>query len=297
VSAVHRLLTWVVEPGFFSSAPVHVALGVGAAAAAVSAVVGVFTVMRGQSFAGHALTDVAAAGGAGAVLAGTSALSGFVVVGLVGAGAMDLVGVQRVRGRDLATGVVLGVATGLTALVLYLDTTARATTGAAQQILFGSVVSVDPATVPLSVALGAAAVAAMGVLYRPLLLSSVSPDIAAARGVPTRLVGLVFMGALSVAVGLSAVAIGAILSTALLVGPAASALRMARRVGWAVVVAVVIGVAATSLGVLLAYDSYYWGSSRRGLPVSFFVVALVVAAYAVSGLWARLARRPARAVR
>lgn len=281
---MHRLLTWVVEPGFVSSAPVHVALVVGAAAAAVSAVVGVFTVLRSQSFAGHALTDVAAAGGSASLLAGTGALAGFVVFGLLGAGAMDLLGVQRVRGRDLATGVVLGAATGLTALVLYLDSTVRATTGAAQQVLFGSIFSVDSAIVPLAVALGAAAVAAVGVVYRPLLLSSVDPDMAAARGVPTRAVGLVFMAALSVAVGLSAVAIGAILSTALLVGPATAALRVTRRVGWAVLGAVVIGVASTSLGILLAYDSYYWGSGHRGLPVSFFVVAVVLAAYAASGL-------------
>lgn len=290
MSAVHRLLTWLVEPGFTSSGPVHVALAVGTVAATVSAVVGVFTVLRGQSFAGHALTDVAAAGGSGALLFGAGALSGFVVGGLLGAGAMDLVGVQRARGRDLATGVVLGVATGVTALVLYLDTTTRATAGSVQQVLFGSIFSVDAAVVPLSVALGTVAVAAVGALYRPLLLSSVDPDMAAARGVPTRAVGVVFMGALSLAVGLSAVAIGAILSTALLIGPAAAALRATRRLGWAVATAVVIGTAATSLGVLLAYDSYYWAPGRRGLPVSFFVVALVVAAYGLSGLPARRRR-------
>ncbi|MDE3087010.1 MAG: metal ABC transporter permease [Acidobacteriota bacterium] len=288
---MHRLLTWLVEPGFASSAPVHVALVVGTVAATVSAVVGVFTVLRGQSFAGHALTDVAAAGGSGALLLGAGALSGFVVGGLLGAGAMDLVGVQRARGRDLATGVVLGVATGVTALVLYLDTTTRATAGTVQQVLFGSIFSVDAAVVPVSVALGAVAVAAVGALYRPLLLSSVDPELAAARGVPTRAVGVVFMGALSLAVGLSAVAIGAILSTALLVGPAAAALRATRRLGWAVVTAVVIGTVSTSLGVLFAYDSYYWAPGRRGLPVSFFVVALVVAAYGVSGLPARRRRR------
>ena len=287
---MHRLLTWVVEPGFASSGPAHVALVVGAAAAAVSAVVGVFTVLRGQSFAGHALTDVAAAGGSGALLAGAGPLAGFVVFGLVGAGAMELVGVQRVRGRDLATGIVLGAATGLTALILYLDTTARTTTGAAQQILFGSIFSVDPATVPLSIALGAVGVAAVGVVYRPLLLSSVDPDIAAARGVPTRAIGTVFMGALSVAVGLSALTIGAVLSTALLVGPAASALRLTRRLGWALAGAVVIGVAATSLGTLLAYDSYYWDAGHRGVPVSVFVVAVVLVAYAVSGLRSRRRR-------
>ena len=66
-------------------------------------------------------------------------LAGFIGMGVAGAGVMDLIGVQRVRGRDLATGVVLGAAIGLTALFLYLDTTASATTGATQQVLFGSI--------------------------------------------------------------------------------------------------------------------------------------------------------------
>ena len=287
---MHRLLNWIVEPGFVSSAPVHVALALGAAASVVSAAVGVFTVMRGQSFAGHALTDVAATGGSGALLAGATPLTGFVVFGLFGAGAMDVMGVQRVRGRDLATGIVLGASTGLTALILYFDTTTRATTGAAQQILFGSIFLVQSSVVPLAVALGTASIVAIAVLYRPLLLSSVHPDIAAARGVPSRVVGLLFMGTLSVAVGLSAMTIGAILSTALLIGPAASALRMTRRIGAALAVACVVGVAATWLGILLAYDSYYWGSSHRGLPVSFFVVTLVLVAYGISGLRVRFDR-------
>jgi zinc/manganese transport system permease protein len=92
------------------------------------------------------------------------------------------------------------------------------------------------------------------------------------------------MAALAVAVGLSALAIGAILSTALLIGPAATALRLTNRTGAALIIAAVIGVAATWLGVLLAYDSYYWGSSHNGYPVSFFIVALSFLAYLASGL-------------
>ena len=140
------------------------------------------------------------------------------------------------------------------------------------------------------VALGAIAVA-----YRPLLLSTVSTDIAAARGAPVRTAGLLFMLALAVAVGLSSLAIGTILSTALLIGPPAAALRLTRSVGRALAVASVIGVVATGLGVLLAYDSYYWGSSHQALPVSFFIVVLVFAAYLLSGLRVR-ARAPRPAV-
>jgi zinc/manganese transport system permease protein len=121
------------EPGFFSSQPVRTALVIGGVTAVVSAIVGVFTVVRSQSFAGHALTDVATAGGSGAFYFGFNALAGFIGGGIIGGGAMDLIGVQRVRSRDLATGIVLGAATGLAALFLYLDTTVSATTGATQQ--------------------------------------------------------------------------------------------------------------------------------------------------------------------
>jgi zinc/manganese transport system permease protein len=92
------------------------------------------------------------------------------------------------------------------------------------------------------------------------------------------------MLALAVSVGLSSLAVGAILSTALLIGPAAAALRLTSRVGRAVLVACLIGAGSTWLGILLAYDSFYWGSSQQGLPVSFFIVAVIFAAYLVSGL-------------
>ena len=281
---MHQLYTLVFEPGFFSSQQVHTAAVIGGVVAIVSAVVGVFTVMRGQSFAGHALGDVSAAGGSGALLIGLSPLAGFVGLGIAGAGVMDMIGVRRVRGRDLATGIVLGAAIGLSALFLYLGTTAGATTGATQQILFGSIFTINPGTIPAVVILGVISLASIATVCRPLLLAAVSTDIAAARGVPVRLVGLLFMLALAVSVGLSSLAVGAILSTALLIGPAAAALRLTRRVGPALAGACLIGVGATWLGVLLAYDSYYWGPGHQGLPVSFFIVAAVFAAYLLSGL-------------
>ncbi len=281
---------WFFEPGLFSSAPVRTALIVGAVVAVVSAIVGVFTVLRGQSFAGHSLADVSTAGGSGALLLGLSPLTGFLWGGILGALAMDLIGVQRVRGRDVATGIVLGAATGLAALFLYLDTTTQAITGATQQILFGSIFSVDASTVPVVEVCGLLALCLIAFIFRPLLLSSLSPEAAAARGVRVRLVGSLFMVALAAAVALSALAIGAILSTALLIGPAASSLRLTRRFGWSIALAAVLGVATTWLGIVLAYDSYYWSSSRTGLPVSFFIVSLVVLVYLASGLPALRAR-------
>ena len=290
---MHQILTAVFEPGFFGSAQVHVAVTIGGIVAVVSAVVGVFTVMRGQSFAGHSLGDVSAAGGSGALLIGLSPVAGFVGLGAVGAAVMDLIGVQRLRGRDLATGIVLGAAIGLSALFLYLTATTGATTGATQQVLFGSIFTTSSGTVPVVSILGALSLAAIAVIYRPLLLSTVSPDIAAARGVPVRLVGVAYMLALAVSVGLSSLAIGAILSTALLIGPAATALRLTRRMSAALGVACLIGVLATWLGVLLSYDSYHWGSSHLSLPVSFFIVAVIFVTYLGSGAAGSRAARAA----
>jgi zinc/manganese transport system permease protein len=275
---------YLFEPGFFSSAPVGIAFVIGAVSAIVSAIVGVFTVMRGQSFAGHALTDVATTGGSGAFFFNLSPLVGFLGAGVLGAGAMESVGVDRLRGRDVATGIVLGFATGLAALFLYLDTTKSASTGVSQQILFGSIFTLDPSTIPLVVVMSVITLGVLALIYRPLLLSSISPDLAAARGISVRVIGILFMLALAVSVGLSSIAVGSLLSTALLIGPAATALRVTRNLHSALIVASVMGVVVTWVGIILAYDSFYWFTSSQGLPVSFFIVALIFLAYLLSGL-------------
>ncbi len=285
---------WLFEPGFFASPQVHTALAIGGVSALVSAIVGVFTVIRGQSFAGHALTDASATGGSGALLVGANPLLGFVVGSLAGAGAMEAVGVRHVRGRDLATGIVLGASIGLASLFLYLTTSTTATTGATQQILFGSIFVTTPSTLPVVAVFSVLSLGIVAVVFRPLLLSSVDSDLAAARGVPVRAIGIAYMGALALAVGLSSLAIGAILSTALLIGPAATALRITKRVGRSMLASTAIGVASTWLGILLAYDSPEWGSGHDALPVSFWVVALVFSGYLLSGLVARFATSSVR---
>jgi len=272
------LLTAIFEPGFFTSEPVHTAMIIGGGAALVSGVVGVFTVIRGQSFAGHAVADVTSAGGSASFLLGINPLLGFLGMAVVAAGGMELVGIRRIRERDLVTGIVLGAGLGLTALFLYLDVTMGSTTGAANTVMFGSMFAIPAETIPLALIVGLGALVMVAVLYRPLLLSSVDPDLAEARGLPLRLIGFLHMLMLALAASLSAMTIGAILSTALLIGPAATALRVARRPGSAIVIAVLIGLSATWGGILLAYDSYYW-TPGHGWPVSFFVVTLVFLSY------------------
>jgi zinc/manganese transport system permease protein len=258
------------------------ALAVGGTVALVAGAVGVFTVLRSQAFAGEALGDIGAAGGSSAYLAGVAPLWGFVGVAVAAAGVMEMIGIQRARGRDLATGVVLGAGFGLAALFLYLGTTYDNTTGATVTILFGSIFALDTSTLPLVLGFGVLALATILLLYRPLLFASVSTELAAARRLPVRLIGALYLLAMALAVALSAVTIGAILSTALLVGPAATALHLTSRPIRALATAGAIGLVLTWLGILLSYDSYHWPPLHHGWPVSFFVVTLVLIAYVAS---------------
>jgi zinc/manganese transport system permease protein len=269
----------VVEPGFFSTETVRIALLAGGIVAAVSGVTGVFTVLRGQSFAGHALGDISATGGSAAFLLSVNPFFGFLAMALIGAGSMEAIGIRRARGRDVATGIVLGAALGLSALFLYFNTTFHNTSGAAINVLFGSLFVITTSTVPVIIACGVGVTAVVLVLYRPLLLSSVGDDVARARGVPVRLTGAIFLLTMAVTVALAAITIGAILSTALLIGPAATALRVTKRPGTAMVTAAAVGVAATWVGCLLAYDSFYWPPVGHGWPVSFCIVAVIFVVY------------------
>lgn len=277
------ILGAVFANGFFTSGTVHTALLVGCLVALVTGIVGVFTVSRGQSFAGHALADLGAVGGSGAFLIGISQLWGFVGAGIIAAVLMELVGVKRLRGRDVATGIIFGSGLGLTALFLYWDTTIANTSNAAISVLFGSLFVIDTSLIPLVVGLSIVSLALIVAIYRWLLLDAVNQDMAAVRGVPVRLTGIVFLIALALAVELSSLTIGAILSTALLIGPAAIALRLTKRIGVAAIASGLIGVVATAAGIVVSYDSYYWFGNKTNWPVSFCIVAIVFLAYLLSG--------------
>lgn len=276
--SVASLSASVLHSGFVTSGPVHVAMIVGGGAAIVSGVVGVFTVIRGHAFAGHALADVSSAGGSASFLLGINPLLGFAIMAVIGAGGIELVGVRRARERSLATGIVLGAGLGLSALFLYLDVTTGSTTGAAITVMFGSIWAIPASIIPLALGIGIGALVVTGFLYRPLLLSSFDPDLAEVRGIHVRLVGFLHLMVLALAVSLSAMTIGAILSTALLIGPAAIALRLAKRPGWAVLLSALIGLAAVWGGIYLAYESFYW-TPGHGWPVGFFIVMLIFVAY------------------
>lgn len=286
------LLDLVFQPGFFASESVRTALAIGGGAALVSGVIGVFTIIRGQSFAGHALADISSAGGSASYLLGVNPLFGFMAMALAAAAGMEVSPIRRTRERDLVTGIVLGAGLGLSALFLYLAVTVTSTTGAAITVMFGSMFAISPAIVPLAIAVGAGALVVVAIIYRPLLLSCLDSELAAVRGVNVRLIGMIHVAVLALATSLSAMTVGAVLATALLIGPAATTLRLTDRPGLAILLSPLLGLVVTWGGILLAYNSYYW-TPGHGWPVSFFIVTLIVVLHFAVIAIARL-REPKR---
>lgn len=268
---------------FLSSQPVQTALIVGTCAALVSALIGVFTVLRGNAFAGHALADVSSAGGAASFLLGISPLLGFLGMAWIAAFGMEFLGVRKARERDLATGIVLGAGLGLSALFLYLDVTTTSTTGAAVSVMFGSLFAISQGLIWPAIIAVLAVFLLVGLFYRPLILTAVDPDLATLQGISPRWMGLLQLLVLGLAVAVCALAIGAVLATALLIGPAGAAIRLSRRPAQAIFWAMIIALTAIWLGIWMAYESYYWFSGNAW-PVSFFVVVLIFLFYLVAML-------------
>ncbi len=284
------------SPDMFGNDTVVNALVAGTIVAAVTAVLGFFVVLRGLSFAGHAITDIGFTGGSAALLIDVNELWGLLVFCTLAAVGIALLG-ERARDRDVATGVILALAFGLGALFIYASghlSLGSHNANATFTLLFGSIFDADPSLTPVMADIGLACLAVLGVLYRPLLFASVSPETAAARGVPVRLIGVVFLVVMALAVAETAQVVGVLLSTALLIGPAATANYLTAHTGRAIALAVVLGVVEVWVGIVLAYDSYSWGNGT-GWPVSAFITVLALAAYLLARLMRPAARRRTRA--
>lgn len=291
-----RLLSLLFAPGFFQNTQVLRALLVGGIVAAISGVVGVFVVIRGQSFAGHAIADFGGAGAAVAFLMRINTLWGFLIFGVLAAIGVDLLG-SRTTKRDILTGIILSVALGIESLFLYLDTHLTSQSGAPMQILFGSIFMLSPSTAAVVGILAVAVVIILCLIYRPLLFCSVDPELAQTRGVPVHAVSLVFIVVLSLTVEEASLTTGALLSTALLIGPAAAAMHLTHDMGRAALWAACLGVLATWAGIVLAYDSFLRPPAGHGWPVSFFVCALILLFYLLARFHGRHSQREHAAAR
>ncbi len=247
--------------------------------AVVSGVVGYFLVLRGQTFAGHALSHIGFTGATGAVLIGMSPLWGLVGMTVLGGVGMGLLG-EQLQKRDVAIGVVLSVALGFGLLFLHFFT-AFATQATA--LLFGNVLGVDAPTLWTLLGLGAACLAGLAVIARPLLFASLQPELAEARGVSLRLISVAFLALAALAVAECAEIVGVLLVFTLMVGPAAAAQRLTSRVGQGVALSVLLAWAEAWGGVALAYVTDW--------PTSFWITALSGSVYLLSGLPALLRDR------
>lgn len=261
----------------------------GTALSVASGLVGYFVLIRRQAFAGEALSDVAFTGALGGAVLGVNPLGGMVVMTIAGATAMGAFA-QRIGERDIAVGTVLAWVLGLGVLFLSLFTAhASGGTGfSGVTVLFGNILSISPSQVRLIIGVGASIVLALLSIARPLLFASLDPDVAAARGVPVRLLGLAFMALLAMTVAEAVQAVGALLVFALLLLPAAIAERLTARPYAALGMAAAFAVLSTWLGLAIGFYS--------GLPSSVCISLLAFIAYAaVVGLGSmrhHLAGRP-----
>jgi zinc/manganese transport system permease protein len=225
-----------------------------------------------MSFAVHGLAEVGFAGATGAVLLGFPPAGGLLAASFGAALAIGLLGV-RLRERDIATGSVLAFGVGLG--VLFLTLSPRYATEA-YGILFGSILAISGQDVVRSAVVGVIALLALAVIYRPLRFASLDPEVAEARGVPTRFLSVVFLLILALAVSQAVQAVGVLLILTLLIVPAGAAQRLTAHPGLIVAYSVAIALGSTLGGLACAVYSSW--------PVSCFVSALSFAAYLIARL-------------
>jgi zinc/manganese transport system permease protein len=230
--------------------------------AILAGLVGFFLVLRGQTFAGHALSHVGFTGATGAVLFGLSPLAGLVGFTIIAGFAMGALG-ERLSQRDVAIGMMLSLALGLGLLFLHFYTSYASQAAA---LLFGNVLGVDNAALVALSILATLSLAALAVLARPLIFASLQPELAEARGVPVRFVSTAFLMIVAVAVSECAQIVGVLLVFTLMVGPAAAALAFTRRLYAAIALAALLALIEAWGGLTLAFYSDW--------PTSFWITAL-----------------------
>ena len=245
--------------------------------AAVAGVVGFFAVLRGSTFAAHAIPNGAFAGAAGASLLGVSTLTGLAVFSVAGALGIGAFG-RRAR-HDVATALVLVMMLGLGALFVSISSQYAQETYA---LLFGEVFGVSAGEVLPIAILGAVSVAVIIVIFRPLMLSSAMPDVAEARGVRARWMEIGFLLIMAVATSMTVPVVGALLMFSLMIGPPAAARSFTSRPGLAIGLSVAFGLVTVWTGIVVSYETNW--------PLGFFVGIMGAAFYLAGRAWATVRR-------
>ncbi|MFL5587156.1 MAG: metal ABC transporter permease [Ktedonobacteraceae bacterium] len=245
----------------------------GTLVALTAGIMGYFMVLRSQSFAGHSLANVGFAGATGAVLFGIPP-----IVGLFLAGALAAVGIQALneasghsRQNDIAVGAVFAASLALGFLFIFLATAEYAAN--VYNVLFGNVLGISDTDVRIILWSTLVLVGAFLLIARPLFFASIDPDVAAARGVPVRALGLGYLMLLALAVAVAVQVVGVLLIFALLVTPAAIAQDVTTRPAVAAAVAVALALSFTWVGLAVGYFTPY--------PVGFFITTFAFGTYAL----------------
>ena len=277
-TTITMIITTMLEYDFMRNA--FAAAGV---AAVVSGLVGYFLVLRGQTFAGHALGHIGFAGATGAVLIGVASVWGLVVFTVAAGIAMGLMG-DRISNRDVAIGVVLALALGFGLLFLHYYTAFAAQ---ATALLFGNVLAVDGSMIATLIGLGIVTLAALAAIMRPLIFASLQPELAEAKGVPLRFISTAFLAIVALAVSESAQVVGILLVFSLMVGPPAAAQLLVTGLWSGMALSAGLALAEAWLGIAIAYHTDW--------PVSFCIAMLSALGYFVaraSWLTSRARRLP-----
>lgn len=241
--------------------------------------VGWFLVLRGQTFASHALSHVGFAGATGALLVGVFPLAGLSTGALVAGILMGFAG-DRVAGRDVMIGLVLSVTMGAGALFLHFLTQSAS---AATALLFGDILGISKGMLSWLALLSVGCLLALGIMARPLLFASLQPELAEAKGVPMRLLDVLFLALVALATAECAQITGVLLVFTLMVAPAATVLRLG--------VAPLVGL---MLSALLALCEAWGGlvlSWQTDYPTSFWIAALGGMGFVAAGLFSRFVMR------
>jgi zinc/manganese transport system permease protein len=261
------------------------ALLAGTAIALLSGVAGYFVVLRGQVFAGDALSHVAYAGALAALAAGVDLRFGLfaacIAVGVL---------LGALGGRQVADDVLIGttfawiLGLGVFFLALYTTRHASGNSTANTNVLFGSILGISSTDARTATWIALGGIVLLLAIARPLLFASLDPAVAVARGVPVRLLGPVFLGVVAVTAAEATQVVGALLLVGLLAAPPAAAALLTDRPWRGMALSAGLSVAALWIGVTIAYAAPH-------IPASFAIMTSSATIYLAAGLWTTLRRR------
>jgi zinc/manganese transport system permease protein len=246
-----------------ASAFMRNALVGGTLVALAAGLIGYFIVVRNSAFAAHALAHIGFPGATGAVLLGLPVTVGLATFCIGGALVIGALGKQADE-RDVATGTVLAAATGLG---LFFSSLATKSSSTVTNVLFGNLLAVTHQQLVIFAVAVAVLAVVVAFVYRPLLFASVNPEVAEAKGVPVRVLSVIFMVLLGLAVTMAVQAVGTLLLFALVVTPAATAIMLVARPGTAMAVSTVLAVVSVWTGLAV--------SAMFNVPPSFAIVSIV----------------------